>query len=65
MYDQARQAAQQQVNSGIDQFAKKIPGGDQYSQQAKDTADNALENMEQQAENRFGNLGGLFGGGNQ
>ncbi len=65
MYDQARQAAQQQVDSAIDQFANKIPGGQQYSQQAKDAAGGALENLEQQAENRFGNLGGLFGGGNQ
>src|SRR5436309_1333418 len=56
---------QQQVNSAIDQYANKIPGGEQYAQQAKDITDSGLENLEEQAKKRFGNPGGMFGGGNQ
>jgi hypothetical protein len=47
-------------DSAIDQFASKFPGGQQYSQQAKDTASGALDNLEKEAENRFGDA---FGGG--
>nr|MDQ2888852.1 hypothetical protein [Chloroflexota bacterium] len=63
--DSARQMANQQVDQAIDQFAQKIPGGQQYSQQAKDAAGGVLDNLEQEGEKRLGNLGGLFGGGNQ
>ena len=56
----------------IDQFANKIPGGQQYAGQAKDVASGILGNLENQAEQRLGGgaggmLGGLFGGnqGNQ
>ena len=66
----ARQAAQGQVDNAIDQFANRIPGGGQYAQQAKDAANQGIDNMEQEAENRMGNagggigerLGGMFGG---
>ena len=58
-----RQQAQQQVDATIDQFASKIPGGQNFSQQAKDQANNALGNLESEAENRLGGLGGMFGGG--
>ena len=58
----AKQMANQQIDSAIDQFANKIPGGEQYKQQAKDAASGELDNLEQQAEQRFGNMGGLFGG---
>jgi hypothetical protein len=64
MFGGVNQMANQQIDSAIDQFANKIPGGQQYSQQAKDAASGALDNLEQQgvqeAEKRFG-----FGGGNQ
>ena len=51
--------ANQQIDSAIDQYASKIPGGEQYKQQAKDAASGELDNLEQEAEKRFG---GLFGG---
>jgi hypothetical protein len=51
--------AGQQVAQAIDQFANQIPGGQQYSQQTKDAADNVLDNLEGEAEKR---MGGLFGG---
>jgi hypothetical protein len=66
-----REAAEGQINSGIDQLAGHIPGGDQFSQQAKDAAAQGLGQLEQEGENRLGSsgeglggmLGGLFGGG--
>jgi len=42
--------AEQQINQAIDQFANKIPGGQQYSQQAKDAASGILGNLENEAE---------------
>src|SRR5579872_7210392 len=50
----ARQQAQNQVDSAIDQFANRVPGGQQVSQQAKDQAGNALDDIEKEAENRMG-----------
>jgi len=61
----AKQQAKQQIDQAIDQFANKIPGGQQYSQQAKDAAAGALDNLEGEAEKRLGGLGGMFGGDNQ
>ncbi len=58
----ARQMAENQINQAIDQYGNKIPGGSKFTQQAKDAADGALNNLEQEAEKRMGNLGGLFGG---
>ena len=58
----ARQMAENQINQAIDQYGNKIPGGSKFTQQAKDAADGALNNLEQDAEKRMGNLGGLFGG---
>src|SRR5579884_2945526 len=46
----ARQMAGQQVDRAIDQFAGKIPGGQQYAQQAKDAASGILGNLESEAE---------------
>ena len=64
MLDGARNAAQNQVDQAIDQFGNKIPGGSQYTQQAKDAAHGILDNLEQEGEKRMGNLGGMFGGNN-
>ncbi|GAC1453764.1 MAG: hypothetical protein PVSMB2_01320 [Ktedonobacteraceae bacterium] len=62
----ARGAAQNQVDQAIDQFGNKIPGGTQYTQQAKDAAHGVLDNLEKEGENRLGNFGGgMFGGNNQ
>lgn len=61
----AKQQAEDQINSTIDQFAGKVPGGDQFSQQAKDAAAGGLDNIEKEAEGKLGNLpgvGGMFGG---
>ena len=67
--DGARNVAQNQVDQAIDQFGSKIPGGSQYTQQAKDAAHGALDNLEKEGESRLGNLGGsvggMFGGNNQ
>lgn len=57
-----RQMAEQQVDQAIDMLANKIPGGPQFSQQAKDAADGVLDNLENELEKRLGNAGGLLGG---
>jgi hypothetical protein len=55
------QQAQQQVDQGIDQLAQKVPGGEQFSQQAKDASAGILSNVEGkvegEAEQRLGGLG--------
>jgi hypothetical protein len=56
--DAARQQAQQQADQAIDQYASKIPGGEQLAQQAKDTVNQELGNLEDEAKKR---LGGMFG----
>ncbi|MBA2394381.1 MAG: hypothetical protein H0V70_16760 [Ktedonobacteraceae bacterium] len=61
----ARGAADNQINQAIDQFGNKIPGGSQYTDQAKKAASEALDNLQQEGEKRMGNLGGMFGGDNQ
>ena len=71
--DQLKQQAEQQIDQAIDQFAQKIPGGTQFSQQAKDAAGNVLNELEAKAEAEAGNLlgnagnmiGGLFGHHNE
>jgi len=60
--DALKNQAEQKIDATIDQFAQKIPGGQQYSQQAKDAAAGGLDNLEKQAEEKFGNPGGMFGG---
>jgi hypothetical protein len=64
MLDGARNAAQEQADQAIDQFAGRVPGGKQFSQQAKDAVGGILNNLEHEGENR---LGGMTGGivGNQ
>ncbi|MGH2484683.1 MAG: hypothetical protein ACRDHE_01595 [Ktedonobacterales bacterium] len=61
----AKQQAEDQINSAIDQFAGKVPGGDKVAQQAKDAAAGGLDNIEKEAENKLGDvpgIGGMFGG---
>jgi len=59
----ARRAAENQIDQAIDQYGNKIPGGSQFTQQAKKAAGGLLDNLEQEAEKRIGgNFGGLFGG---
>jgi len=61
----AKQMATQQIDQAIDQFAKTIPGGQQYVQQAKEAVGGILDTLQQQAQqeakNRFGDQGGQFG----
>lgn len=57
----AKQQAEQQVGKIIDEYAGKVPGGDQAAQQAKDTANQAIENLEDEAQKRLGGLGGGLG----
>ena len=61
MLKSARDAAEQQVDNAIDQFAGKIPGGENYKQQAKDAADGILDNLQKEGENRIGGMGGPQG----
>ncbi|MFI5272973.1 MAG: hypothetical protein ACHQ4H_08085 [Ktedonobacterales bacterium] len=68
---QAEQQAEQHVDSVIDELASKIPGGNRFSQQAKQKANEEVVNLAHEAENqgsrRLGGLGdklgGLLGGG--
>ncbi len=67
--DALKQQAEQKIDETIDQFAQKVPGGTQFSQQAKDAMAGALDNLEKQAEEQGGNIlgnignsiGGIFG----
>jgi hypothetical protein len=54
----AGQMAEGQVDQVIDQLGNKIPGGSQYTQQAKNVAHGAIGNLEQEFENRLRNMGG-------
>lgn len=64
--DQYKHQAEQKIDETIDQFAQKIPGGTQFSQQAKDAMSGVLDNLEKEAEaqggNILGNLGDTIGG---
>ncbi len=59
------QQAEDKIVGIIDQVAGKVPGGDAFSQQAKDAASGILSQAEaqaaQQVAERLGNLGGLGG----
>lgn len=62
---QVKQQAQQQINSAIDMFASKLPGGAVLSQPAKNAASGILDNLEQTATGKISNLGdvgGMLGG---
>lgn len=58
----AKQQAEDQINNAIDQFAGKVPGGDKFSQQAKDAAAGGLDNIEKEGESKLGDLPGGLGG---
>jgi hypothetical protein len=57
--DNLRQQAQGQIDQVINQHATNIPGGEQHEQQAKDAAASGLDRIENEAENRTGDAGGL------
>ncbi len=59
----AKQMANQQIGQAIDQFASKIPGGQQLAQPAKEAVSGILDQMEKAASGRLGDIGGMFGGG--
>ncbi|GCE46416.1 hypothetical protein EI42_04505 [Thermosporothrix hazakensis] len=68
--DAARDVAEEKINQVIDQFAAKVPGGEQFKEQAKNMAAQGLDLLEDQAEQQLqakaqdllGNLGNMFGG---
>ena len=68
-FDAARHMAEQRIDEAIDQYVKKIPGAEKFAAQAKKASSGILENIEKQAEGRFGGikssasgiLGGIFG----
>lgn len=65
-FDEARRAAEQQVDQGIDSLGNKIPGGERFTGQARDMASKGMDEMENEAEKRGKDmLGGMGGGGNQ
>ena len=64
------QQAKDKADSAIDDLASKVPGGEQFAQQAKDAAtqgiDQASRAGEQQAQQQMGDkLGGMGGLGQQ
>lgn len=69
--DSARKVAEERIDKVIGDFAKKVPGGQQFEQRAKDIASGALNVVQDQAHKRSGNIIGqagniisrLFGGG--
>ena len=71
--DALKHQAEQKIDETIDQYAQKIPGGTQFSQQAKDAMSGVLDNLEKEAEEQGGNIlgnignsiGGIFGHHNQ
>jgi hypothetical protein len=65
-FGEARRAAEQQVDQGIDNLGNKIPGGERFTGQAKDMASKGMDEMENEAEKRGRDmLGGMGGGGDQ
>ncbi len=71
--DQLKNQAEQKIDETIDQLAQKIPGGTQFSGQAKEAMSGVLDNLEKQAEEQGGNIlsnlgnsiGGIFGHHNE
>lgn len=57
--DNLRQQAEGRADDAIDQSADKVPGGEQHAQQAKDAAASGLDRVQQEADNRMGDAGGL------
>ncbi len=61
------QQAKERVDAEIDNLASKIPGGEQFAQQAKDAANSGIEQAgqageqqaQQQIQERRGGMGGL------
>ncbi len=62
-FSNAKQMAKQQIGQVIDQLANRIPGGQQFAQNAKDTVNGALDtlakNVEQVAKERLSSMGGF------
>jgi hypothetical protein len=56
----AKQMANQQIDQAIDQFASKIPGGQQLAQPAKEACSGILDKMEKAA---ISQMSGKPGGG--
>lgn len=64
------QAGKNAADNEIDNLASKIPGGDQYAQQAKDAVNSGIDQAgqageqqaQQQAQQHLGGLGGMLGG---
>lgn len=68
-----REQVENQIEKAIDHYAGQIPGGQQFTPQAKQAVDGILDGLQKQLEDeaakRLGGLGGLggfpgFGGGN-
>ena len=72
-----RQAVENQIYQAIDHYGSQVPGGHQFTPEAKNAVAGILDNLQRQLEaqaaNRMGGLGGLGGlggslfgeGGNQ
>ncbi|GHO42499.1 hypothetical protein [Ktedonospora formicarum] len=57
----AREAAENKINRIIDDFAKKVPGGEQFKEKAKDMAGGALNMVQDEARKRSGGILGQAG----
>lgn len=63
------QDAKDKADAAIDNVASKVPGGDQFAQQAKDAVNqgidqagqNAQQQAQQQVNDRLGGAGGIVG----
>lgn len=63
------QQAKEKADAAIDDVASKVPGGDQFAQQAKDAVNQGIDQAGQQAEqqaqqqvsDKLGGMGGIGG----
>lgn len=61
-----RQAVENQIYQAIDHYGSQVPGGEHFTPEAKNAVSGILDNLQRQLEgqaaNRMGGLGGLGGG---
>ena len=64
-----RQQVENSIYSAIDHYSNQVPGGTRFSPEAKQAVAGILDNLQRQleneAQNRLGNMGGGLFGGNQ
>jgi hypothetical protein len=58
-FDPLRQATGERADEAIDNVANRIPGGQQYADQARQASGQGLDSLQQQAQQGMGNVGGI------